>query len=142
MSMTARHSAVALTTLIGATCLGACPNSHAATVGGVAGERRVVDLTDEEWLAICEWQEGLREGLPLVYTCDSPFRWNWTAEFCMDYGIRFTWTRSEWAPSSDCPLTASELGACVEALASHMCVSGDAFPECVYLGDACPPASG
>ena len=102
----------------------------------------------EEWMALCAWREGLRQGQPLSLQCHMNqivpvacsgggcYREDWDYAGCYTdpSGARAYW-RSRRA---GCSLTVSDWGQCLAAAAPEGCSADPWPPECIHL--ECLPA--
>lgn len=132
-----------------------CSQSHTPTVAGIDPSTRLVDLSDEQWLALCMWAEDQRGGEAAVYSCEgtelrpdlcpSPrvppcwtYDWRWTGCFADAPGsTRFHWRH---AVDSSCSVTVSEWATCVSRLAELVCWLGSPDPaECQQVRSCDPP---
>jgi hypothetical protein len=138
---------------------GACSQAHTG-VGGVDADRRMVDLTDDEWQALCQWYEN-QAPMRTPYECDgraafmSPttmcpagdlcYTYYWSATRCLltiEANLFPTdEARARWTSApSDCAVTVQQFAACVQARAGLVCWEAFAQPpECAAA--MCNPAS-
>lgn len=128
----------------------ACSQAH-TSVGGVDGDRRIVDLTDHEWEALCAWYESQQPtGTP--YECDGQtvlpshtamcpsgdacYTYYWSATRCfltIEANLFPTdEARSRWTSAPpDCAVTVQQFAACVQARATLVCWEAYPLPsEC------------
>lgn len=93
----------------------------------VDGTRRVVDLTDAEWMSVCTWAASLAPSeayycqgttyLGAVDACGGCTFYDWSVSTCMDAGTRTYWR----GQPATCPVTVAELVACMHTLAEPPC---------------------
>lgn len=150
------HLAVVLAIVV--VGLSACGQSHGGLVTGVDGSRRMVDLADSDWLAVCRWFGSVRGAEPATYWCmgshiDTSSQcpagagcrlYEWTDEYCL---ARY---QPLWmsAPTT-CPATVDEWAACINSQVALGCYMGmpttascTAVPTCDAPADGGVPDGG